>query len=199
MSRWFRHYLPIVVDLETGGVDPYQNPILEIACVALDWSDGVLCTSDYFHAHVIPFLGGKIEEKSLEVTGIIPDHPFRFAVDELTMLTDLSGWLGPKLKKYRCRKAILVGHNAHFDLSFLNQSFHRHPQFVGMFHKFSVIDTVTLAMVMYGETVLAQALHKAGLPYDEKEAHAALYDAKITADLFCHIVNHMGYLKRKVQ
>jgi ribonuclease T len=36
---------------------------------------------------------------------------------------------------------------------------------------------------------LARAVHAAGLTWDESSAHSAAYDAEITADIFCDIVN----------
>lgn len=190
MSRWFRHFLPVVVDLETGGVDHTIHPTLEIACVALNW-DGKQChMDDHYHAHIAPYEGSVCDPKALEVTGIIPDHPFRYALEESEMLASLHAWLKPKLKQYKCQKAMLVGHNAHFDLGFLNQIYSRCGS-KSSFHAFSVMDTVTLGMSFYGESVLARCAYKAGIHFDEKQAHSALYDAKITAALFCALVNRM--------
>jgi ribonuclease T len=41
----------------------------------------------------------------------------------------------------------------------------------------------------YGQTVLAKACAVANIPFDAKEAHSALYDAEITAKIFCDVVN----------
>ncbi|KXS52267.1 MAG: ribonuclease T, partial [Marinobacter sp. T13-3] len=57
------------------------------------------------------------------------------------------------------------------------------------FHPFSTFDTATLAGLAYGHTVLAQACKIAGIPFSNKQAHSAAYDAEKTADLFCGIVN----------
>jgi len=46
-----------------------------------------------------------------------------------------------------------------------------------------------LAGLAYGQTVLARALQAAGIRWDEREAHSAIYDAERTAELFCQIVN----------
>ena len=50
-------------------------------------------------------------------------------------------------------------------------------------------DTVSLAGLAYGQTVLSRAAQAAGLDWDNNEAHSALYDAKQTAELFCIISN----------
>ena len=52
-----------------------------------------------------------------------------------------------------------------------------------------MFDTVSLAGVAYGQTVLARAVHAAGLSWNSEEAHSAVYDTERTAELFCKIVN----------
>jgi ribonuclease T len=88
-----------------------------------------------------------------------------------------------------CKRAVLVGHNAHFDLSFLKAAVKRTGLDRDPFHDFSVFDTVTLSGVLLGQTALARALQAANLPYEQSEAHSALYDAERTADLFCLLTN----------
>jgi DNA polymerase III epsilon subunit-like protein len=39
--------------------------------------------------------------------------------------------------------------------------------------------------------VLARAAQLAGIDFDSREAHSAIYDAERTADLFCHVCNGM--------
>ena len=93
-------------------------------------------------------------------------------------------------KAVGCKRTVLVGHNAHFDLGFVNAAIDRNNlKNVSPFHPFSVFDTVSLAGLAYGQTVLARACAAAGIPFDSREAHSALYDAKRTADLYCAIVN----------
>ena len=93
------------------------------------------------------------------------------------------------VKKHACQRAILVGHNAHFDLNFLNAAVARIEHKRNPFHPFSVFDTVSLAGVAYGQTVLARAVHAAGLSWDSTQAHSAVYDTERTAELFCTIAN----------
>ena len=102
---------------------------------------------------------------------------------------DLFEHLLAAAKKHGCQRAILVGHNAHFDLNFLNAAVNRVQHKRNPFHPFSVFDTVTMAGLMYGQTVLARAIHAAGLDWDQREAHSAVYDAERTAQLFCIIAN----------
>ena len=52
-----------------------------------------------------------------------------------------------------------------------------------------MFDTVTLAAMAYGQTVLARAVTAAGMDWDEAEAHSAVYDTQRTAELFCRVHN----------
>ena len=56
-------------------------------------------------------------------------------------------------------------------------------------------DTVTLAGVVYGQTVLAKACFSAGMKFSNEEAHSALYDAEKTAELFCLMISRWRALE----
>ena len=191
VAKRFAGYLPVVVDCETGGVNPQTDALLEIAATTLSFDDDKLLRQDVcLHYHVEAFPGSVISEESLEVTQIRPDHPFRFAKDEKTCLTDLTEKIKALCQKNRARRAMLVGHNIHFDLAFLLAAYTRcgmRDQFP--FHHFVVLDTVTLSAFFLRETVLARAVRRAGLSFDVDQAHSALYDVDRTAALFCHFVN----------
>jgi ribonuclease T len=96
-----------------------------------------------------------------------------------------------QLKSYDCRRAILVGHNAGFDLAFVNAALERTDIKRNPFHPFSCFDTATLAGAALGQTVLAKAVAVAGIQWDASSAHSASYDAERTADVFCFVCNHM--------
>lgn len=190
ISRRFRGFLPIVMDLETGGFNCKTDALLEMAAVILKMDDdGTLCRGETVHCHVKPFEGANLEPAALQVTGIDPWHPLRFAVAERDALQHVFKPVRDAMKEVDCNRAILVAHNAHFDLGFLNEAIARTGVKRSPFHPFSVLDTATLCGVAYGQTVLAQAALAAGLSWDSARAHSAIYDAELTADLFCQIVN----------
>ena len=190
LSSRFRGFLPVVVDVETGGFDWNRHALLEIAAVPVEMDEnGLLFPGETSSAHVIPAPGTDIDPKSLEVTGIVLDHPFRFAKEEKAALDHIFAPVRAAVKKYGCQRAILVGHNAHFDLNFLNAAVARTSHKRNPFHPFSVFDTVTLAGVAYGQTVLARAAQAAGLSWNAADAHSAVYDTEQTAQLFCKIAN----------
>lgn len=190
LKKRFRGYLPVVVDIETGGFDPDKNPLLEMAIVTLQMdADGRLHRDATYFEHIQPFSGSITTSESLEFTGIDPDHPFRFAVAETIALQNLFKIIRAHLKHVGCQRAILVGHNPAFDLSFLKAAVKRCNLKRNPFHAFSSIDTASLGAVAFGQTVLARATMAAGIGYHPEKAHSAIYDAEITADLFCTVVN----------
>lgn len=190
LSNRFRGFLPVVVDVETGGFNSKTDALLEIAAVLLNLdSNGLLRRVETIRYHVKPFEGANLEAASLAVNGIDPFHPLRPAIDERDALQRTFREVRRAVRESRCSRAVLVGHNAHFDLGFLNQAVERSSIKRNPFHPFSCFDTVTLCGMAFGQTVLARAAIAAGLGWDETQAHSASYDAEVTADLFCETVN----------
>jgi ribonuclease T len=190
MAERFRGFLPVVVDVETGGFNSKTDALLEIAAVLVDFGDGgILTRGETIRFHVKPFEGANMEPASLAINGIDPDHPLRPAIDERDALQRLFRGVRKAVRDNGCSRAILVGHNAAFDLAFLNEAVARSEIKRNPFHTFSCFDTATLCGVAFGQTVLARAVAVAGFEWDEESAHSAAYDAEITADLFCEIVN----------
>ena len=190
ISRRFRGFLPVVVDVETAGFNPDINALLEIAAVPiLTGLSGDLEPGETFACHVEPFPDSVLDPKALEFTGIDPYHPFRMAKEEKEALEYIFAPIDALLNELRCSRAILVGHNSFFDLGFIKAAVKRAGLKKLPFHQFSSFDTATLGGLAYGQTVLARAVQAAGIKWNEKEAHSAVYDAERTAELFCRIVN----------
>ena len=190
MAERFRGFLPVVVDVETGGFNNKTDALLEIAAVLVDFGDGgILTRGETIRFHVKPFEGANMEPASLAVNGIDPHHPLRPAIDERDALQRLFREIRKAVRDNGCSRAVLVGHNAAFDLGFVNEAVERSAIKRNPFHPFSCFDTATLCGVAFGQTVLARAVAAAGFEFDEESAHSAAYDAEITADLFCEIVN----------
>jgi ribonuclease T len=196
-SQRFRGFLPVVVDAETGGFNHQTDALLEIAGVLLEMDDAGRLSRGATHAfHVQPFEGANIEPAALAITGIDPHHPLRPALPEREALRRLFREVRTELDKYGCTRAVLVGHNAFFDLNFLNAAVARSGVKRNPFHPFTSFDTATLGGVAVGQTVLARAVEAMNLPWDSAAAHSAAYDAEKTADLFCEIVNRFQDIYR---
>ncbi len=194
MATRFRGFLPVVVDVETGGFNHETDALLEVAAVLVDFDDGQrLVRVETIAHHILPFEGANLDPKALAFNGIEdPWHPFRGAVSEREAINGIFGAVRRAIRQSSCTRAILVGHNPGLDLNFINAAALRANIKRNPFHPFSCFDTATLAGVAYGQTVLARAVKAAGLEWDAAEAHSAVYDAERTADLFCDIVNRWG-------
>ncbi|MDR5906187.1 ribonuclease T [Franzmannia qiaohouensis] len=192
MAKRFRSFLPVVVDLETGGFNAQGDAILEIAAVTLAMNaDGVLAPDATYAFHISPFQGANVEQSALDFTGIKLDDPLRqkVALSEAEALGEIFRPIRKAIKANGCTRAVLVGHNAAFDHSFLNAAVARCGIKRNPFHPFSSFDTASLAGLVYGQTVLARACRAAGIEFDNSSAHSARYDTERTAELFCAMVN----------
>jgi len=197
ISKRFRGFLPVVVDVETGGFNAETDALLEIAAVPIIMdASHHLEPAGTLACHVEPFPGAVLNPKSLEFTGIDPYHPFRFAKPEKEALEFIFDPIKLLLKRHNCSRAILVGHNPFFDLGFIKAAVERTKVKKNPFHAFSTFDTATLGGLAYGQTVLAKAAIEAGIIWNNDEAHSAVYDAERTAELFCAIVNRWDDLNR---
>ena len=196
IGQRFRGFLPVVVDVETAGFNADTDALLEIACIPIVYNDeGLFVPGEAHHAHINPFEGANLDRRSLDFIGIDPFNPMRVAMaeDEKTALKRMFKAVNEVRKQQECTHAVLVGHNAHFDLGFVKAAIARTgTKNQNPFHSFSVFDTVTLSAVMFGQTVLAKSCIQAGIEFDGKEAHSALYDTQKTAELFCFILNKLG-------
>ena len=160
-----RGYLPVVIDVETAGFNENTDALLEICAIILGFDDN----------------------------GIDIDNPFRLAVPEKEALSEIFQYVSDDLVIEECTRAILVGHNAFFDLGFVKAATNR-SKLKSPFHQFSTLDTVSLSALYCGETVLAKAAVKSGIEWDNEQAHSALYDTKKTSELFCKIFNSQSLL-----
>lgn len=190
MAQRFRGFLPVVIDVETGGFNASTDALLEIAAVPLRMDEqGLLYTDTTIAYHVEPFTGANIEEAAIKFTGIDPYHPLRIAHQEKDVLNEIFRTIRKAIKANGCKRAILVGHNAHFDHGFVTAAAERCEIKRNPFHPFSNFDTVSMAGLAFGQTVLSRACEVAGIAFDKNEAHSARYDAEKTAELFCTIIN----------
>jgi ribonuclease T len=196
MADRFRGFLPVIVDVETGGFDAERDALLEIAAVTIGMNEqGFVYPHPVVSTHVEPFPGANIDPRALEITGIDPDNPLRGALSERAALDHIFAAVRLATRSNECQRAILVGHNAAFDLGFLNAAVKRTGHKRNPFHPFSCFDTATLSGLAFGQTVLSKAVLASGNEFDSREAHSAVYDTERTALLFCKIVNRWRQLE----
>ncbi len=195
LANRFRGYFPVIIDVETAGFNANTDALLEIAAVTLHMDeDGMLHPDQTYHAHVTPFEGANLEPAALEFNGIDPNCALRGAIDEDEAMKELCKTIRKQQKAAECQRSVIVAHNATFDQSFVNAAIERCNIKRTPFHPFVSFDTTTLSGLAVGQTVLVKACQAAGIDFDQKEAHSALYDAQKTAELFCYIVNRYAAL-----
>ncbi|MGF1694951.1 ribonuclease T [Vibrio kyushuensis] len=191
LNKRFRGYFPVVIDVETAGFNSETDALLEICAITLKMDEhGDLQPASTIHFHIEPFEGANLEKAALEFNGIIdPFSPLRGAVSEEHALKEIYKLVRKEQKDANCSRAIIVAHNATFDHNFVMAASERSKLKRVPFHPFATFDTAALSGLAYGQTVLAKACKTAGMDFDNKEAHSALYDTEKTAELFCGIVN----------
>ncbi len=195
INQRFRSYLPVIVDIETAGFSAKRNALLEIAAVIVEYDENNdLQITERYTTHVVPFKNAELDPSALKFNGIDPHHPFRMALEEKEALELIFKPIRTAIKRNNCTRAILVGHNPAFDIAFLNAAIHRTQIKRSPFHPFSTFDTATLGGLAYQQTVLAKIAQAADLTWDNEKAHSALYDAEMTAEIFCKIVNRWKQL-----
>ena len=187
----FRSFLPVVVDVETGGFNAETDALLEVSAITIGMDDkGYVFPEDSASNHIKPFKGARIEQTAIDFIGIDPYHPLRIDYAEEKALGEIFNIVSKAVKRNKCTRAILTGHNAAFDLRFLNACAERINAKRNPFHPFSCFDTATLGGLAYGQTVLPLACEAAKIKFDKTNAHSARYDAAKTSELFCNIVNY---------
>lgn len=185
----------MVIDVETAGLNPQTDALLEIAAITLKMNEaGELMQDQTYHSHIQPFEGANINPEALKINGIDINDPNRQAIAETLAIAEMFKIVRKAVKDNGCQRAVIVAHNAAFDQGFLQAAVKRINAKRDPFHPFAMFDTATLAGFMYGQTVLVKACQMAQIPFDGKQAHSALYDTERTAELFCTMVNRLKNL-----
>lgn len=195
LSQRFRGYFPVIIDVETAGFNAHTDALLEIAAVTVSMDEqGYLQPDRRIHHHIVPFAGALLNKDALAFNGIDPFCALRGAIDEEDAIKDLCKHVRAAQKAAGCQRSVIVAHNASFDQGFVSAAIQRCDYKRSPFHPFVSFDTTSLAGLCLGQTVLIKACQAAGIAFDQKEAHSALYDANKTAELFCFIVNRYQLL-----
>ena len=192
LKNRFRGYLPVIIDVETAGLNAQTDALLELAAITVKMDDtGYLVPDQQCHFHIQPFEGANINPDSIKFNGIDIDNPLRGAIPENIAIPEMFKMVRKAMKAQGCQRAVIVAHNAAFDQGFLHAAIKRINAKRDPFHPFAMFDTATLAGFMYGQTVLVKACQMANIAFDGKQAHSALYDTEKTTELFCQMVNRL--------
>ena len=162
----------VVFDLETTGIGPKSNEIIEIGAV-------------------------KVENRTITdrfSTFINPHRPIPYHITKLTsiddsMVCDADGieTVLPRFLEF-CEGAVMVAHNAGFDMGFISQK----SSDLGLDCKFTIVDTVSVARALLPE-LKNYKLHTVAkqLNVSLEHHHRAVDDAEATAEIFLHMIKRL--------
>lgn len=186
---------PIIIDIETSGFNVKKNTILEIALINTKYNKkGEIIPNKILHLHIIPYNNSKINKKALQCNKIDPFQILRFPITEQEASIYILEFIKKTVKKNK--KCTLIGHNCWFDLIFLNNLIFRNKKTNSYYHKFNIIDTATFGNIIYKQQILSNIAKNIGINFNNKKNHSAIYDAKITTLIFCHIINKIKTLNQ---
>lgn len=176
----------LFVDVETTGVDPKTNSVIEIGAIAYQNGKQI---GEEFEQSCRPYKK-EINLGALEVNRVGPYELFA-PEDSQTMADDFVEFILTLPKAYR-RSIIICGHNVNFDLEFIDDflKFHNYMDFKE-FVSYRTIDTFPIGQFLVDNNiVIADRANLASLSkalevgYDEGKHHTALYDAKLSAKVY---------------
>lgn len=120
LKHRFRGYLPVVIDVETAGLNAKTDALLELEAITLKMNDaGNLGPDQKCHFHIQPFEGANIDPESIKFNGIDIDNPLRGAVSENIAISEMFKMVRKAQKDADCQRSIIVAHNASFDHGFV--------------------------------------------------------------------------------
>ncbi len=159
----------VVFDIETTGFSPVNNRIIEIGAVKVQ--------------------GGEIRDRFSAFVN--PDVPIPFEIEKLTGINDSMVINAPPITTVLpdflsfCGDAVLVAHNANFDVSFIKENARRQ----GLLREFTYVDTVGIARLLLprqAKHTLDAVAKTLGISLENH--HRAVDDAQAAAEIFVKFI-----------
>ena len=162
----------VVLDVETTGLNTRTDEIIEIGAVRVE--DGVEVAE--FSELINP--GRPVPDRVVELTGITA----AMLRDRRTLMEVL-----PEFARF-CEGAVLVAHNASFDIAFFRRAFKQ----AGLPFHFPILDTLALVRNQYPQL----KTHKLGamckqLGISLLNAHRAVHDARATGQMLLKVLEEV--------
>ena len=160
----------VVFDIETTGFSPVNNRIIEIGAVKVS--------------------GGGISDRFSSFVN--PDVPIPFEIEKLTGINDSMVMGAPFIEEVLpeflafCKDAVLVAHNANFDMSFIKENALRQ----NIRRQFTYVDTVGIARILLphqAKHTLDAVAKTMGVSLENH--HRAVDDAEATAEIFVKFIS----------
>ena len=163
----------VIFDLETTGLSPVNDRIIEIGAVKM--------------------CGGKVTDRFS--TFVNPQIPIPFNIESLTGISDSmvenAGTIEEILPEFLefCKGAVMVAHNAGFDVGFIKE---KTDSILGRKFECTVVDTVALSRALLpslGKFTLDHVAKALGVP--PFNHHRAVDDAEACADIFAALIDKL--------
>lgn len=170
MEMSLRDLTYVVFDTETTGLLPHKDEIVQIGAVRV------------VNEKIVP---GEVVDQLVD-----PEMPIPPASTKVHHVSDMMVAGKPTIREAGksfhdfARGAVLVAHNAPFDMAFLR----RHADDCGVEWTHPILDTVLLSAVLYGTTevhTLDALCDRLGVTIPPELRHTALGDAQATAEVLC--------------
>jgi len=184
----------IFIDVETTGLDPEKNGIIQIAGM-IEIEGKIVKT---FNLDCCPFPEDRINNKALAVNKKTIDEIWQYP-DPLDVYKILTDTMGDYVDRFdHTDKFHFIAYNAPFDMEFLREWFAKagSKKYFGSWFHFPDIDAMRLA-AQHLKNVrasmpnfrLATVAEKLGIEIDTEATHDALYDINLTKKVYYHVTN----------
>ena len=179
----------VAFDVETTGIDPYKDQIIELAAQRLFKKDGKLYTNQ-FHCYISLYDGHKISAEAQAVNHISEDILAEKGINIESAIAKFKDFIG--------ESSIIIAHNANFDMLFVSVAALK----VGclpFFQSKDIIDTLTVFKdrAPYPHK-LSDAIHYYGLEGTVKNSHSADDDSYALLSVFSRMANERNDLLQYV-
>lgn len=167
----------VILDLETSGIDPHKDDIIEVALIRYENGKEVARYDDLIK------IDYKLPEIITIITNITDEDLEKNGKDKGIVLEEVESLI---------QGAYIVGHNIQFDVGFLNAK--------GLnLDVLGYIDTIPLAQIlMPGAASYSLESLTADLAISHENSHRAMADVEATLDLFAHLWRLGGQLPKAV-
>lgn len=176
----------LVLDTETGGLDPTTDALLSVGLV--DFQDGTVLRSEEI---LVDPEGLVCDPKAMAVNGIDLDVHCAYSVPRAYAARQIQDFCRPMGRPW------LAGHNVFFDVGFVRRLFT--PETLRATFSHRVMDTMQVlgflghaGLIPEGIAKLDQAMAHFGLSMPEGKRHTALGDALVTAELYSRLLQKIA-------
>lgn len=175
----------LVIDTETGGLDPDRDSLLSLAAVV--WREGQLVAdTQIFVNEPEP----RITPDSIAVHGIDPTWLQAHGHSPCQAVQEFERFVHAHFSRFDRGDVLLAGHNVAFDVAFLKRLYRLAGVHYPAFYSHRLLDTAALGLFFILSGHLPSGVAKSDelfgyfqIAFGRNRRHSALGDARATAEL----------------